>query len=114
MATGPGYKIWENTAPLAVGTTTSAWYDTTGYTTLLVLAAITNGVSGTTSFTVQGSYDGATQDTTITYADTGLPVTASNTPAGLSVVVKHTFVRFQVVVGTANATVSTFYVQSRA
>ena len=113
MPTGPGYKIWENTVPLTVGTTQSAWYDTTGYTTLLIEAVIANS-TGTTSLTVQGSFDGVNQDTTMTYADTGLPVAASNTPGGVSVVVKHTFVRFQVVQATATATTSTFYVQSKA
>lgn len=111
MPTYPGYKIWENTAPLTVGTTQSAWYDTTGYTTLIVSAAIANS-TGTTSFTVQGSYDGATQDTTLPYSTA---ITAS-TPAGAppSYVVQHTFVRFQVVQATATATTSTFYVQSKA
>jgi hypothetical protein len=113
MPTQPGYKIWENAAPLTVGTVTSAWFDTTGYTTLLIAAVIANS-TGTTSLAVQGSFDGSTLDSTMAYADTGLPVAASNTPGGIAVVVKHTFVRFVVTQATATATTSTFYVQARA
>ena len=114
MPTPPGYKVWDNVAPLttAASPLVSAWFDTTGYTTLLLLAVIVNS-TGTTTLTVEGSFDGVTLDTTMTYADTGLPVTASNAPAGLAVVVKHTFIRFRVVQATANATTSTFFVQSR-
>lgn len=114
MPTLPGYKVWENTAALttAASPLVSPWFDTTGYTTLLVHAVIANS-TGSTTLTVEGSFDGATLDSTMTYADTGLPVSASNTPAGLTVVVKHTFVRFRVVQATANATTTTIYVQAR-
>ncbi len=112
--TYPGFKVWENTVPLttAASPLVSPWYDTTGYTTLLLACVIANS-TGTTTITVEGSFDGVTLDSTMTYADTGLPVTASNAPAGLTVVVKHTFVRFRVVQATANATTTTIYVQSR-
>ena len=114
MATLPGYKIWENAAILTTGGSpyVSNFFDTTGYTSLLVESVITT--AGTVTFTVEGSFDGSTLDSTMTYADTGLPMTATVAPAGLVVVVKHTFVRFRVVVITSNPTVSTFYVQSRA
>ena len=113
MPTPPGYKVWENTVPLttAASPLVSPWFDTTGFTTLLVECVFT---TGTVALTVEGSFDGATLDTTMTYADTGLPVSASNTPAGLAVVVKHTFVRFRVVQTVSNATVTTIYVQARA
>ena len=108
----PGIKVWENTAVLAVGSPAAltGWFDTTGYTTLLVTAAIANS-TGTTTFTVEGSFDGSTLDSTMTY---GTSVTASTPAAGTTYTVQHTFVRFRVVQATANATTSTFYVQSRA
>ena len=111
--TPPGYKIWENTAPLNIGSPAvlSGWYDTTGYTTLLVTAAITNGASGTTAFTVEGSYDGSAQDSTLAY---GTSISASTPAGGTTYTIQHTYVRFRVVVAVANATVSTFYVQSKA
>jgi hypothetical protein len=86
----------------------SGWYDTTGYTTLLVACAF---AGGTTTLTVEGSFDGATQDTTMTY---GTGITASNFPTPAQVAVQHSFVRFRVVQATANATTTTIFVQSRA
>jgi hypothetical protein len=115
MPTPPGYKIWEITAALttAASPLVSGWFDTTGYTGLLVAAAIANS-TGSTTLTVEGSFDGLTLDSTMAYADTGLPVTASSAPGGIAVVVKHSFVRFRVVQATANATATTIFVQSRA
>lgn len=112
MATLPGFKIWENTAALttAASPLVSPWFDTTGYTTLLIECVL---AGGTTAITVEGSFDGVNLDSTMTYADTGLPISASNAPAGLTVVVKHTFVRFRVVQTVGNATTTTVYVQSR-
>jgi hypothetical protein len=113
MPTPPGFKVWENTAALSIGSPAAltGWYDTTGYTTLLVAAAITNGGGGSTTFTVEGSYDGSTLDSTLTY---GTSITSSTAAAGSSYTVQHTYVRFRVVVAVANATTSTFYVQSKA
>jgi hypothetical protein len=113
MPTPPGYKIIENTALLTTAGYTSPWFDTTGYTTLLVAAAIANS-TGTSSIAVQGSFDGSTLDGTITYADTGLPISASTAFGGVSVTVKHTFIRIVWTQATATATTSTLYVQSRA
>jgi hypothetical protein len=112
MPTAPGYKVWENTVPLttAASPLVTGWFDTTGYTTLQVAAVLTNS-TGTTTLTVEGSFDGATLDSTMTYAT---PITASTTAAGTAVVVQHTFVRFRVVQATANATVTTIFIQSRA
>ena len=110
--TPPGYKIWENTTALAVASPAvlTGWYDTTGYTTLLVAAVIANS-GGTTTFTVEGSFDGSTLDSTMTYSAS---ITASTSASGTSYVVQHPFVRFRVVQATNPATTSTFFVQSRA
>ena len=112
MATLPGWKVWENTTPLttAASPLVSGWFDTTGYTTLLVTAVITN-TTGTTTFTVEGSFDGSALDATMTYAAS---VTASTPAAGTQYTVQHTFVRFRVVQATANATTTTFFIQSRS
>jgi hypothetical protein len=113
MPTPPGYKVWENTVPLttAASPLLSGWFDTTGYTTLLITAVIANS-TGTTTYTVEGSFDGATLDSTMTYTISGN--TASTTAGGTAVTVQHSFVRFRVVQATANATTTTFFVQSRA
>lgn len=107
----PGNKIWENTIPAttAASPVVSGWYDTTGYGNLFVSAAIVN-TTGTTTVTVEGSFDGATQDTTLAYP---AGITATNTPTGAVIAVQHTFVRFRIVQATANATTSTVYVQAR-
>lgn len=110
MTTLPGYKIWENATPLttAASPLLTGWFDTTGYTTLQVNCVF---AGGTTTLTVEGSFDGTNLDSTMTY---GTGITASNTPGGAQVVVQHTFVRFRVVQTTANATTTTIYVQARA
>jgi hypothetical protein len=112
VPTPPGYKVWESTVPLttAASPLLSGWYDTTGYTTLLLTAVFANS-TGTTTFTVEGSFDGATQDTTMTYTPA---VTASTAAGGTAITVQHSFVRFRVVQATANATTTTIFVQSRA
>lgn len=112
MATLPGFKIFETTTPLttAASPLVSPWYDTAGYTTLLVTAVLTNS-TGTTTFTVEGSFDGSTLDSSMTY---GTSITASTPAAGTTYTVQHSFVRFRVVQATANATVTTIFVQSRA
>jgi hypothetical protein len=105
VPTAPGYKIWENTVPVTTGASplVSPWFDTTGYTTILPYFAF---VSGTTVFTVEGSFDGATMDSTLA---------AYSAPAsGTAMNVQHTFIRFRVVQTVANATVTTIFVQARA
>ena len=101
----PGYKVWENTIPLttAASPLVSPWIETTGFTTLLVAYLFT---TGTTVITVEGSFDGVTQDTT-------MPYSAVPTSPG-SVTVMHTFVRIRVVQTVANATVTTVFAQSKA
>jgi hypothetical protein len=110
--TPPGNKVWEVTVPLTTGASPllSGWFDTTGYTTLLLTCVIANS-TGSTTFTVEGSFDGATLDATMTYSPA---VTASTAAAGTAITVQHSFIRFRVVQATANATTTTIFVQSRA
>ena len=109
--TPPGFKIFESTAVLAVASPAvlSGFYDTTGYTTILLSAVIANS-TGSTTFTIEGSFDGSTLDSTMTYTPA---VTASTGVAGTAFVVQHPYIRFRIVQATANATTSTFFVQSR-
>ena len=108
----PGEPLWENTAALATGSPAALtpFIDTTGFTTLLLCCVIANS-TGTTTFTVEGSFDGATLDSTMTYTPA---VTASTPAGGTTITVQHRYVRFRVVQATANATTSTFFIQSRA
>lgn len=110
MPTLPGTEIWENAAVLGVGTVLSGFYDTSGYTNLFLECVIAN-VTGSTTFTIEGSFDGSTLDATMPYTP---PVTASSGVAGTVFAVQHPFVRFRVVQATATATTSTFSVKSRA
>ena len=109
--TPPGFKIWENATALTTGGSpyVTGFYDTTGYTTILLSAVIANS-TGTTTFTIEGSFDGSTLDSTMTYTPA---VTASTGVAGTTFVVQHPYIRFRVVQATATATTSTFFVQSR-
>ena len=103
----PGYKIWEQTAPVTVSASpvVSGWYDTTGYTNLFISYVFTNS-TGTTTLTVEGSFDGSTQETDITYAAVGA------TPA--TVAVLHPYIRFRFVQATADATRTKAFAQARA
>jgi hypothetical protein len=100
---GPGLRLFENVVPLttAASPLVSGWMDTTGFTSMLPYFTFTGGV---TAFTVEGSFDGATQDPDITYS---APV------SGTAMDVKHAYVRFRLVQTTANATVTKCFVQSR-
>lgn len=102
---GPGLRLFENVVPLttAASPLASGWMDTTGFTSMLPYFTFTN-TTGTTTFTVEGSFDGATQDTDITYS---APV------SGTAMDVKHPYVRFRLVQATANATATKVFVQSR-
>jgi hypothetical protein len=108
--TPPGSKIWENAVALIAGTTLTGFYDTTGYTTVFLSAVIANS-TGTTTFTIEGSFDGSTLDATMVYTPS---VVASTGVAGTVFAVQHPFIRFRVVQATATATTSTFFIQSRA
>ena len=110
MAAIAGYKIWANTTPLttAASPLVTVWFDTTGYTSLLLSAVFT---TGTTTLTIEGSFDGAALDSTMTYTPA---VVASTGVAGTVFVVQHPFVRFRVIQTVSNATVTTIFIQARA
>lgn len=105
--TPPGYKVWEQQAPVTVVASplVSGWFDTTGYTNLLISYVFTNS-TGTTTLTVEGSFDGSTQETDITYA------AVAATPATVQVVTP--YVRFRIVQATADATRTKALAQARA
>ena len=83
----------------------SGWIDTTGYTNLLISYVFTNS-TGTTTLTVEGSFDGSTLESDITYAAVGA------TPATVQIVTP--FIRFRIVQATADATRTKALAQSRA
>src|SRR5258708_39051092 len=78
MPTPPGYTIFESTAVLGVGTVLSPFADTTGFTNMFLECVIANS-TGTTTFTIEGSFDGTTLDATMPYTPA---VTASSGGAG--------------------------------
>ena len=101
MPLAPGWKVWEYVTPAttALSPIVSGWFDTTGYTTLLLTYVFTNS-TGTT-----------TLDTDMTYA--ALAASPQIT-TGVSVAVITPYVRFRLVQATADATRTKFCVQSRA
>lgn len=104
--TNPGWKLWENTIPLttAASPLLTGWYETTGFTSLLLAYVFT---TGTTVFTIEGSFDGSTQDTTMAY-----PSLAASPQTALVVQVMHTYIRFRIVQTVSSATVTTVYAQA--
>jgi len=102
-----GWKVFDMVTPATVAASpvVSGWFDTTGYTNLFVSYVFTNS-TGTTTLTVEGSFDGSTQETDITYPAVGA------TPATVPVVTP--FVRFRVVQVTADATRTKILAQARA
>jgi hypothetical protein len=100
---GPGLRLFENFTPLTVAASpkVSQWIDTTGFTSVLPYFVFT---TGSTTFTVEGSFDGSTLDADMTYT---APV------SGTAMDVKHNFVRFRLVQATADATVTKCFVQSK-
>ena len=107
MAVQPGFKVWEQVTPVTVASSpvVSGWFDTTGYTNLFISYVFTNS-TGTTTLTVEGSFDGSTQETDITYAAVGA------TPATVAVLTP--YVRFRLVQATADATRTKAFAQARA
>ena len=103
----PGYAVWEDTTTQTVAGSpfVTGWIDTTGFTTLLISYVFTNS-TGTTTLTVEGSFDAVSQETDIVYGAVGA------TPA--TVTVMHRFIRFRVVQATADATRTKIFVQARA
>ena len=76
----PGNRVWEYNTPatVALSPIVSGWFETTGFTNLLLSYVFTNS-TGTTTLTVEGSFDGATLDTDITYP--ALPALSPAQPA---------------------------------
>ncbi len=105
--TPTGWKVWEQVAPVTVAASplVSPFFDTTGYTNLLISYVFTNS-TGTTTLTVEGSFDGTTQETDIVYAAVGA------TPATVQVTTP--YVRFRIVQATADATRTKALAQARA
>jgi hypothetical protein len=105
--TPTGWKVWEQTAAVTVAASplVSGWFDTTGYTNLFISYVFTNS-TGSTTLTVEGSFDGSTQETDITYSAVGA------TPA--TVPVTTPYVRFRLVQATADATRTKALAQARA
>src|SRR5258708_23655231 len=110
MATPAGYTIFESTAVLGVGTVLSPFADTTGFTNMFLECVIANS-TGTTTFTIEGSFDGTTLDATMPYTPA---VTASSGAAGTVVAVEHPFVPVRVLPATPGAPTRTFLFQSMA
>ena len=112
MPTLPGYRVWETLTPLTVAASplVTSWIDTTGFTNLLLTYVFTNS-TGTTTPTIEGSFDGTNLDTDMTYAALAAsPQLAS----GLVVAVLTPFIRFRLVQATADATRTKMCVQARA
>ncbi len=112
MPTPAGYKVWEITAPVTVASSpvVTGWFDTSGYTTLLLTYVFTNS-TGTTTLTIEGSFDGIVLDTDMTYA--ALAASPQIT-TGVSVTLITPFIRFRIVQATADATRTKICAQSRA
>lgn len=108
MPTPPGYKIFEYFTPVTVAASpfVSPWIDTTGYTQVFCWGAF---AGGTTTVTIEGSFDGSTLDADATYAVTN---TTFTTPAAFSVI--STFIRVRIVQTTADATKTKILMQARA
>lgn len=108
MALTPaGWKVWDQVTPVTVAGSpvVSPWFDTSGFTNLFISYVFTNS-TGTTTLTVEGSFDGSTQETDITYAALGA------SPATVAVLTP--FVRFRLVQATADATRTKALAQARA
>jgi hypothetical protein len=110
--TPPGWKVWDYVTPatLALSPVVSGWFDTTGYTNLLLTYVFTNS-TGSTTLTVEGSFDGSTLDTDMTYSALAA---SPQIGAGVVVPVITPFVRFRIVQATADATRTKACAQARA
>ena len=107
----PGNRIWEQVTPVTVAASpvVSGWFDTTGFTNVLLAYVFTNS-GGTTTPTIEGSFDGATLDTDMTYAALAA---SPQLGAGLVVAVLTPYIRFRIVQATADATRTKFSAQAR-
>src|SRR5258708_35438025 len=100
MPTPAGYKVWEITAPVTVASSpvVTGWFDTSGYTTLLLTYVVANS-TGTTTLTIEGSFDGIVLDTGMT--DAALAASPQIT-TGVSATLITPFIRFRLVHATAD------------
>ena len=76
----PGNRVWEYNTPatVALSPVVTGFIETTGFTNLLLSYVFTNS-TGTTTLTVEGSFDASTQETDITYP--ALPALVPAQPA---------------------------------
>ena len=111
MALLPGYKIWETITPTttAASPVVTGWFDTSGFTQIVAVNFAANS-TGTTAVTFEGSFDGTTLDTDISYG----AALASSATAVIVVPVLTPFFRVRIVQTTANATTTKIYLQARA
>ena len=102
----PGNRIWENTALLTVAASplVTAWFDTTGYTTVLPSYKFT---TGTTVITAEGSFDGVNLDADLTTLYGAFPASGTTFP------VLSPYFRIRVVQTVADATVTKVFLQAR-
>lgn len=112
MAVLPGSRVWETNIPATVAASpiVTGWIDTTGYTTLLMSWVFTNS-TGTTTMTIEGSFDASAQETDIVYQ--ALAASPQFNPP-VTVTVLHPYIRFRIVQATADATRTKVCVQARA
>lgn len=105
----PGYKVWSTNVALttAASPLVTGWFDTTGYTQLVVSYF---SAGGTNVATLEGSFDGTTQDTDLSY---GAALTSSATAATV-VPVLTPFFRLRLVQTVGNATSTKVFIQARA
>ena len=98
-----GKKLWIYTGTLTVAASPllSGWIDTNGFTQVIPWMSFTGGTS---AHTIQGSFDGATQDTDMT----SLAVTS-----GTPLTILYPFIRWSTVQTVGTATVAKIYLQSR-
>jgi len=108
----PGNRVFEQVTPvtLALSPVVSSWYDTTGFTSLLLSYVFTQS-TGLTTPTIEGSFDGVTLDADMTYA--ALAASPQLT-TGLLVAVLTPYIRFRFVQTTADSTRTKFFAQARA
>src|SRR5258708_39946099 len=110
MPTPPGYTIFESTAVLGVGTVLSPFADTTGFTNMFLECVIANS-TGTTTLTIEGSFDGTTLDATMPYTPA---VTAASGVGGGVVAGQHPFCRVRSVRASPCAPTSPFPITAGA
>lgn len=105
----PGERVWENVVALttAASPLVTAWFDTTNYTTVVITYF---SAGGTNVATLEGSFDGATQDTDVSY---GAALTSSAT-ALTSVPILTPYFRMRLVQTVGNATSTKVFIQARA